>query len=437
MPRAPNETAEEPALSPDPPPPPPGLLLLWSGTDPTFVARPLHRPLKIGRSEDTDVCLGADRWVSSLHAEVFASLGSFVVRDLGSRHGTFVNGARVTEVSVEPGAVVRVGRTVMLLGPLPVGPATEIDGGYVVSAHQRRLRAAVSEAARLGIDLLILGDTGAGKEALARHYHACGPRARGPFVAWSAATFQPTTAEADLFGSRRGGFTGAVDREGLLAQADGGTLYLDELGELPLAVQSKLLRALQEREIAAVGGGRARRVDFRLCAATSVDLDEAIAGGRFREDFLHRVRGATVRLAPLDERRDEIPFLLATSDKLKDANVALTAPFVEACMLRRWPGNVRELRNALSHAMIMACSDPQLSAPPGAPIELLPKHLPTHTRVSAPPPPSPPSAEEEERRRLADAFRRANGNGVEAAKSLGMARSTFYEKLDKYGLKRR
>lgn len=421
-----NETAEEPALEPESRATP-GLLLVWSGAEPAWIARPLLRPLKVGRSEDADVCLGNDTRVSRLHAEVRAAGDGFVVRDRGSTHGTFVDGERIEgTVTVAGGALLRVGRTLMILGPLPEG-STEIEGGYVVSPYQRTLRMQVRAAARLGVGILILGPTGSGKEALARVYHEASAHARGPFVSHSGPNLQATTAEAELFGSRRGAFTGAVDRDGLLAQADGGTLFLDEIGDLPLEIQSKLLRALQEREIAPVGGiGRPRRVDFLLCAATSLDLEAAVAQGEFRRDFLERIRGATIRVRPLDERRDEIPFLLATHPKLAASGHTLSAFFVEACMRRSWPGNVRGLWNALTDALVSA------SAKSDARVELMPHHLDGH---NAPPPKLSP--EDAERALLIDALRRTNGNGVEAAKLVGIAKTTFYDKLAKHGIKLR
>ncbi|MBI2389512.1 MAG: sigma-54-dependent Fis family transcriptional regulator [Deltaproteobacteria bacterium] len=439
-----NETGQEPALSPPAPADLPGLLILWSGTQPTCVARPLHRRLTIGRSSDADVCLGDDTLVSRMHADVFAAAGGYVVTDRDSRHGTFVNGARIErQVSVDPGAVLRVGRTVILLGPIAEDEPRPIEvvGHYVVSAYQRRLRSDVGTAARLGANLLILGDTGTGKEDLARHYHASGPRASGPFVTHSAATLQASIAEAELFGTRRGGFTGAVDREGLLASASGGTLFLDEIGDLSLEVQSKLLRAFQEREVVAIGGGKTKKVDFLLCTATSVDVDAAFAAGRFREDLLHRIAGVTVRVDSLDRRRDEIPFLLATTPELASADVTLSAPFVEACMLRRWPGNVRGLRNALRQAIVNAAREAERRAAPVEKLELQPSHLEIPVGASAPPP-APRAAtsaarDEEERALLLDALRRADDNGVEAAARLGMPKSTFYRKLEKHGIRLR
>jgi hypothetical protein len=254
--------------------------------------------------------------------------------------------------SVDQPAIVRFGRTIFLLVP-DVGAhevAPVIVNGRVVSAATRKVLEDAARASRDGRTLLILAPTGAGKEDVARHYHQSGPRAHGPFVVIDSPTLKGNTAEATLFGARRGAFTDAVHSEGLLASAEKGTAFIDELGDMELRVQASMLRAIQERTIMPVGSTTPRRVNFALVAATQVDLEQAIKDGRFREDLMGRLEQRVVTLDGLDRRRAEIPLLIELIAKRFDPNAQIDATFVEACLLASWPRNIRQLEAVVDNA---------------------------------------------------------------------------------------
>jgi two-component system nitrogen regulation response regulator GlnG len=304
------------------------------------------------------------------------------------------------------------------------------------------------------LPVLIEGETGTGKELVARAIHAHGPRQRGPFVATSLAALAPGVIESELFGHVRGAFTGAAaDRPGLLARAAGGTIFLDEIGEAPLDIQVKLLRVLEDRELAAVGATATQPLDVRVIAATNRDLRAAIAAGAFREDLYHRLHVFPIRLPPLAARGDDIE-LLARHFLARHAagrrTPALSDDVCAALRARPWPGNVRELRHAVEYAAVVARG--------GA---VRPEHLPAPSAADAIVPIRPTDAAADER--VADAVRAwvqarlgdgtaegrlhaalvqlveatlvaeavaaAGGNRTAAAKLLGLDRATLRSKL--------
>lgn len=313
--------------------------------------RPRHEPYRLdasgltfGRSVAQGVTLD-DSLTSREHAHVAWRDGGFVVRDLGSRNGTFVDGKRLHgEVEAPSGSIVRLGGSLLLLTndvrPL-VLDSVSLQGKMVIGPAVREVLRATARAAAHGKTLLVTGETGTGKELVARYFHDQGPRARGPFVVANCGAIPEGVAESLLFGSRRGAFSGAVDAAGIAQRAHGGTLFLDEIAELPLAIQVKLLRLLEYGEVQRVGGDRPEKVDIAICVATWRDLRAEVGAGRFREDLYFRVGRPDVRLPPLRERRYEIPWHVA--DELGDG-IQASAGFIEVCALRPWPGNVRELR---------------------------------------------------------------------------------------------
>jgi len=318
--------------------------------------------------------------------------------------------------------------------------AADDEGGLVArSAAMRGVAATVRLAARASIPILLLGESGVGKEVLARHAHALSRRRDRPFVAVNCGAIPEAMAESVLFGHERGAFTGAVTREeGKFGAADGGTLFLDEIGELSLAAQVKLLRAIQEREVDRLGAAKPTPVDVRLIAATNRDLAEAMRAGAFREDLFYRINAFPIRIPPLRERPEDIAPLarrllteIAREDDLPPA--ALT-PAAEALLTARaWPGNVRELRNALHRALVIADGGP-----------VTPFHLDGEDaaqRLAAPPapPPDPP----EDRRTLAEVeaahilrvHAACGERPAETARRLGIGRSTLYRKLAALGVR--
>ncbi|HUK65096.1 MAG TPA: sigma-54-dependent Fis family transcriptional regulator, partial [Dongiaceae bacterium] len=261
-------------------PPVPGLALVWSVDRPLSVALPLGADgVEIGRTLVLD--MHGDERISRRHARVTYESGRFRVVDLGSRNGTIVDGTtcRAPQV-VDEGAVVRVGQTLFVcladVGPLAAQPV-RVDSDGVVGPRLARAFDRIGVAARTSDTLLVLGESGTGKELAARRFHAASPRARGPFVAVNCATIPEGIAERLLFGARKGAFSGAVaDAEGYLLAADKGTLFLDEVGELDPAVQPKLLRVLETREVIPLGDTRGRAVNVGICAATLRDIGQHV-----------------------------------------------------------------------------------------------------------------------------------------------------------------
>ena len=313
------------------------------------------------------------------------------------------------------------------------------------SPGMRRVFETIDKVADTDVTVLVRGDSGTGKELVANALHYRSPRRSKPMVKMNCAALSRELVESELFGHERGAFTGAVARrEGKFEAADGGTLLLDEVGDMPLETQAKLLRAIQEKEIERVGGNTPIRVDVRLIAATNHDLEAAVAAGRFREDLYYRLRVVTLAIPPLAERRDDIPLLI--DHVLKDAAKrfqrplrALSGEALRACLVHEWKGNVRELKAAVEQALLLA---------PGEEIEvadLFPDRAPPPS-VSPPQPPAanglPPTFREAkervvngfEREFLQEALRRNNGNISKAAEEIGMYRQNLQQKIRELGL---
>ncbi len=287
----------------------------------------------------------------------------------------------------------------------------------------------IRDIARSESTVLIEGETGTGKELVARAIHASSARRTGPLVALNCAGLAESILASQLFGHRRGAFTGAVaDQQGLIEAADGGTLFLDEIGDIPLGVQASLLRTLQEREVVRLGESRPRRIDVRIVAATHRDLAKRTAEGTFREDFLYRVRVARIRLPALRQRLDDVPALVSAF--LRSLAPPTAAPLevsseaMEFLLEHAWPGNVRELRGALEHAAVRCRG--AVIRPTDLPPEILQPSSWTAERVV-------PSAADA-RLQLVDALVQTGGNRSAAARLLGISRPTLYARLRSAGL---
>ena len=304
--------------------------------------------------------------------------------------------------------------------------------------RMQELYALIADVAASEATVLIRGESGTGKELVARALHEAGPRARGPFVAVNCSALSEQLLESELFGHVRGAFTGATaDRRGRFAEAGGGTIFLDEIGDLSPAVQVKLLRVLQERVVERVGDNRPLPVDVRVVSATHRDLEALVATGRLREDFYYRIKVVTLRVPPLRERREDIPLLaahvlerFARRDGLAGAP-ALGEAALAPLMAYDWPGNVRELENALDHALVLSRGG-----------VVLPAHLPPEVRASAAAAatgatakPRAPAHSEQERDLLVRALRATGWHRTRAARQLGMDRTTLWRKIREYGLR--
>ena len=311
----------------------------------------------MGSANGCDVRI-EDRTVSARHASFAREGRGLVVRDLGSRNGTFVGGARVEEVVLRAGTAVTLGCTTVLCEPIPRRRASAdeepLPGLIGQSMIMRELAQQVRMLAKRSAPVLIAGETGAGKELVARALHDLGPLRSGPYIPLNVAALPRDLVESELFGHERGAFTGAVRRRaGAFAEAAGGTLFLDEIGELPLDAQPKLLRALDGYEMRRVGGG-SDKSKARLIAATHAPLEEFVASGRFRRDLYHRLEVFIVRVPSLRERKGDIPAL--ATHFLRSLEPEVGAMQCSPCAMSRlahheWLGNVRELRNVLFRAV--------------------------------------------------------------------------------------
>jgi transcriptional regulator with GAF, ATPase, and Fis domain len=319
--------------------------------------------IRVGRSRAADLTL-PDHSVSKLHFSLRATPAGAELRDLGSKNGLWMGPRRIFHVGLVPGDAFTAGECRLELvdvGDVEVEVSTSKWCGelFGVSVVMRELFASIERVAPTPLDVLIQGETGTGKELAARSIHALSDRATRPFVVLDCASLPETLADATLFGFRKGAFTGADhDQPGLFEQADRGTMLIDEVGELSAGHQTKLLRALDRREVSRLGEpGIVRRVDVRVIAATNRDLLEEVAEGRFRADLFHRLSQETLTMAPLRERPGDVLELAELIlDELEDQH-GLAVEFGDdaraALPLYTWPGNVRELRNAIRRAALL------------------------------------------------------------------------------------
>lgn len=376
-----------------------------------------ERTVVVGSSSSADVRV-RDRTVSSKHCEIQAAGGGVVVRDLGSTNGTFVGGARVREALAAEGTLIAIGQTTVVCVALEEGDEDEcaepLPGVAGSSTAMRKIAAQVRRLAQMSAPVLIAGETGVGKELVARALHTSGARASGAFVAMNVAALPRELVESELFGHERGAFTGAVARRvGAFAEAEGGTLFLDEIGELPMDAQPKLLRALDGYEVRRVGGsGSGSKATARVVAATHVALQEHVKRGTFRRDLFHRLEVFVIDVPPLRDRPgDVLPIARSLLARLEgEIGVRdLTPAAIAQLAAYEWPGNVRELRNVLCRAADLAKSaklldaamiDRALRRPKKVVVELTPE-----------------TAKE--------CLDRHGGNVSAAARSAGLARTTF------------
>lgn len=312
---------------------------------------------------------------------------------------------------------------------------TNFHGLLTVAPCMFELFERMRRAARSNASVLVRGETGTGKELVARALHELSPRKPNAFRAVNCATFTPELLSSELFGHVKGAFTGAVaNRHGLFKLADRGTIFLDEVAEIPLDIQARLLRVLQERTFVPLGGSDPVHVDVRLISATHRALRREVEDGRFREDLMYRIRVVPIFLPPLRERRGDVEAL--TWHFIREFNAEgfrrverVDASAWHAMLSYPWPGNVRELRNAVEHAFVL-----------GEGPDLLVRDLPPELRGEEPAESAhalgTSDLESRERRRLLDALDAAGGRRSEAAEALGMSRSTLWRRMRELGLQR-
>jgi DNA-binding NtrC family response regulator len=321
----------------------------------------------VGKSPTCNLRL-TDALVSRRHAAFELADGRLRVTDLQSTNGTWVNGARIIEAVLYGSETLRIGDTTLSVerdetaGASGEPGATKFGRLIGISAAMRRLYPYFERLAKSDIPVIIEGETGTGKELLAESIHEANARANGPFIVFDCTAVPPNLMESALFGHERGAFTGAVNaRAGVFEQAQGGTLFIDEIGDLDSSLQPKLLRALERGEVQRVGSNRWVKADVRLIVATRRDLEREIQAGRFRDDLYYRLAVARAELPPLRKRTGDISFLATHFWTLMGgAPGSVPHEFLERLELYSWPGNVRELRNAVAHRYALGeLSDPR------------------------------------------------------------------------------
>jgi len=397
----------------------------------------VHDPIvTIGTLPESSLAL-TDPTVSRRHAVVEETATGYVLKDEGSTNGTFMNGVRVREGYLSPGAVIRLGQTEMIFSPIeerievPRSSRDHFGELLGATASMREVFGILERVSPADMTVLIQGETGTGKELAARAIHEHSRRAAAPFVVFDCGAAAPTLIESELFGHEKGAFTDAVkSRQGAFELADSGTLFLDEIGELAPALQPKLLRALDQREVKRVGAERSARVNVRVLAATNRDLEKEVKAGRFREDLYYRLSAVSIHIPPLRKRKEDIGLiakrLLAGISEGADKKVIDLSPEAAAALAAySWPGNVRELRNVLERAS--ALSD-------GKRIEVRDLFLSQGKKTVTLEGLSGKTLEEIEKAAILATLRSTSGNKTEAAKQLGIAYSTLYEKMKKYGM---
>jgi transcriptional regulator with GAF, ATPase, and Fis domain len=341
-------------------------LTVIEGPDAGTALRAQVSEVSVGTAQGNDLVLG-DPTVSRHHFSIAATSQGFLLRDLGSSNGTWVGGARLIHGYLDDGARVRAGRTTLRIDQVdedicePLSPEERFGQLLGASEGMRRIFAALPRIAKSESTVLIEGETGTGKGAIAAAIHESSGRAARPLVVLDCTAIAPTLIESELFGHVKGAFTGAhADRTGAFEQAHQGTIFIDEVGELPLEMQPKLLRALEERTIKRVGGNQRVKVEARVIAATNRDLRAEVNRGTFRADLYYRLNVVRLHIPPLRERSGDIE-RLARHFFGEIAPERTIAPELIAALRRQpWPGNVRELRAAVERAVLL--DDPVLRA---------------------------------------------------------------------------
>jgi DNA-binding NtrC family response regulator len=362
----------------------------------------------------------------------------YVIRDLDSTNGTFLDGVRVREAYLTPGSVIRLGQTEISYSPLEerieILKSDKDRFGELIgsSSALQEVYGILERIAPTDVTVLLEGETGTGKELAARGIHSHSRRANGPFVVFDCGAVAPNLIESELFGHEKGAFTDAVkSRQGAFELADSGTIFLDEIGELSLDLQPKLLRALDQRETKRVGADKPVPVNVRVVSATNKDLEKEVKAGRFREDLFYRLSVVRVYMPPLRKRKEDIEtiaghLLEEISSDIGKKISGLSPEAAAALTAYSWPGNVRELKNVLGRAAAL-CDGKRVEAKD----LFLSQGRKTTTLEGL----SGKTLDEIEKAAIHATLKSVSGNKTEAAKVLGIAYSTLYEKMKKYGMR--
>jgi len=395
----------------------------------------------VGKAPTSQLQL-TDSSVSWEHLEIRVHQHGIELRDLGSTNGSFFEGAKFHTITVGAGAIVKIGQTELKLAPqdaqLGILPSTSSSfyGLLGRSLRMRQVYALLERASVSDVPILIEGETGTGKELAAEAIHQASTRAKGPFVVCDLAGVSRTLIESELYGHVRGAFTGADrDRAGAFEQAANGSIFIDELGELELDAQPRLLRAIERRQVKPVGASVYKDVDVRVITATNRDLAAEVKAGRFREDLYHRLAVVRVQLPPLRERKEDIPVL---TEAFLGQRAGLPPETLALLMEYDWPGNVRELRNVIERALSLAPQsetamlEPHLLGLAPAPVQQgAGRTLPTGTSYKEA---KERLLHEWERTFIMDLLRRADGNVSKAARTGGLDRVYLHRLMKKHGI---
>jgi transcriptional regulator with GAF, ATPase, and Fis domain len=387
-----------------------------------------------------------DRWMSGTHASLTRVLGRWVLEDRGSKNGTLLNGTATARGELQDGDLLELGHSFFLFrdavpattGESPDLSATDLrapaPGLVTLAAPLAQQFGLLAQVAASTVSVVIRGDSGTGKELIARAVHRLSGRG-GAFVAVNCGSLPETLVETELFGYRKGAFSGAnEDRPGLIRSADRGTLFLDEIGDLPPSSQAAFLRALQEQEVTPVGATKPVPVDFRLCAATHRDLEQLVARNEFRGDLFARISGFTVTLPPLRERREDLGIIIGTLLRRlhpdRAEQVAFSCDAARSLFAHEWPLNVRELEKALQAAVVLAGDEP-----------VAPWHLPEAVRAAGLEPSSAsggvkPLSDEDRalKGELEQLLREHKGNISAVARAMGKARMQIQRWVKRFAL---
>ena len=396
--------------------------------------------IRVGTSEDNDLVIQDDS-VSRRHLEIRLRGDEIRVVDLRSTNGTTINGVKIKEAIVDPGAIIKLGstelRTATAQEPvtIPLSSKSNFGGLLGKSSAMRQVFGILERVAPSEATVLIQGETGTGKEVTAEAIHSHSPRADGPFMAIDCGAIAANLVESELFGHAKGAFTGAMnERRGVFEDADGGTLFLDEIGELPLEMQPKLLRALETRTIRRLGETRTRPIDVRVVAATNRDLAEEVNRGTFREDLFFRLAVVQVELPPLRHRREDIPALVKHFiNRFSPDSPPPSKELLQNLAAQPWTGNVRELRNAVERALALSVpgfSEPDQSQPEGSADEAMSFlfDLPIKEAIEK-------WTNDFERKYIEHALQRSGGSVSEAARQSGVNRRYVQRLMKRLGIR--
>jgi transcriptional regulator with PAS, ATPase and Fis domain len=442
-------------------------LMIWIGENVESRSLPRLGTLVLGRGADVQIRISAPS-ISRRHVAVSVEESGVYVRDLGSQNGTRLNGERIADRrALSYGDVLTVGEVFVIFSEAPADESQaaeltprpeEIERTLLLGEtpvlvsdpSMCHVYAQIERLAPSDLSVLIWGETGTGKELAATALHLWSKRAAGPFVAINCAALPEALAESELFGHVRGAFSGAVvDKPGLLESASGGTAFLDEIGDLPMAIQSKLLRVLEARTITRLGAVQERKIDIRVVAASHQRLDLGVKHGWFREDLFYRLNVAFLSLPPLRSRPRDVGrlaqrFLGDARRALDRGDIALGPDVLAHLMRHRWPGNIRELKNLMEYLAVTHGDDPiELSdvvavleshgtstphqSPPGITVQPFP--------AVSPPPSLSEATRQHERQRLESTLAVTGGNRTKAARLLGVPLRTFMAKIKKHGIR--